>query len=55
MEWLNLPLIEIALAFGGIVGLVFGFLATAGVKSWTGYRKGYQRGYEDGRKAGDGE
>ena len=42
MEWLNLPIVELAFALGGIIGLAFGFWAGYGVENILSYHRGYK-------------
>lgn len=49
MEWLNLPIIELAFELGGFIGIAGGFWAGYSVENIASYQKGYKSGYEKGR------
>lgn len=53
MEWLNLPFVEMAFAFGSFIGALLGAGAMTGIESWTGYNRGYQAGYKRAMKERD--
>lgn len=49
MDWLNLPIVELAFALGGIIGIVIGFWAGYGVENIVSYQRGYKSGYQKGQ------
>lgn len=49
MDWLNLPIAEIAFALGGVIGIVGGFWAGYSVENFASYQKGYKNGRENER------
>lgn len=49
MDWLNLPIAEVAFALGGFIGIVGGFWAGYSVENLASYLKGYKDGREKGR------
>lgn len=46
MDWLNLPIVELAFTLGGLIGAAAGFWAGYSVENFASYQKGYKRGRE---------
>lgn len=53
MDWLNLPIVEMAFTLGGLIEVVGGFWAGYSVENIASYQKGYKRGREKGRMEDD--
>lgn len=53
LNWLNLPVVELAFAVGGIIGIAIGFWAGYGVENIVSYHRGYESGYQKGQAEND--
>lgn len=53
LNWLNLPVVELVFALGGIIGIAIGFWAGYGVENIVSYQKGYKSGYQRGQAEND--
>lgn len=54
MDWLNLPIVELAFTLGGLIGAVTGFWAGYSVENIASYQRGYKRGREVERQLDEG-